>query len=209
MAITGRNGLVKLTGIEPESLEQLREWRNKEELRVHFREFREITKSMQEEWYEKCVKNNDTSQFNFEIRTLKNAELIGHCGLYYVKWTNRTAEFGIYVGDQKFRGRGYGSDALCALLCYGFNELGLNRIWCEVYDTNSAISIYKRLGFKHEGTMRQHHFTNGKFVDSHILGLLSNEWQQIQKIDKKKLSSSADTELASSLLLSFDFMKKT
>ena len=83
---------VILTSVEEENLEQLRNWRNRPELRKYFREYREISKTMQKRWFEKI--NNDPNQVNFEIRTLDNQLLIGHCGLYYINWIIKSAEFG-------------------------------------------------------------------------------------------------------------------
>ena len=131
-----------LTAVNPDSIETLRNWRNNPKLRRYFREFREISKSMQENWYNTRVLNNP-NQFDFEIHDKESKALIGHCGLYYVNWVSRAAEFTIYVGDFNFRGMGIGSDALRTLIGYGFNDLNLNRIWCEVYSNNEAIHIYE------------------------------------------------------------------
>ena len=129
-----------LTAVNPDSIETLRNWRNNPKLRRYFREFREISKSMQEN--NTRVLNNP-NQFDFEIHDKESKALIGHCGLYYVNWVSRAAEFTIYVGDFNFRGMGIGSDALRTLIGYGFNDLNLNRIWCEVYSNNEAIHIYE------------------------------------------------------------------
>lgn len=169
---------IYLSEIKEESLEALRVWRNDESLRVFFREYHEITQEMQTKWFNECVKNTE-KQFNFEIRILQPDELIGHCSLNYVSWTNRTAEFGIYIGPKNMRGHGYGSDALLTLLRYGFNELGLNRIFCEVFSMNAAIETYRKIGFKDEGVLREHHFTDGKFIDSFMLGMLKREWNEL------------------------------
>ena len=90
-----------LSAVDKESIEQMRCWRNIPELRKYFREYREISKEMQEKWYNKQEK--DAFQVNFEIHDLETKQLIGHCGLYYISWISRHAEFGIYIGDQKFR----------------------------------------------------------------------------------------------------------
>jgi len=166
---------VYLQAVEEESIEQLRQWRNNPELRQYFREYREISKKMQSAWYDNRVCNN-ANQVDFEIRDKETQKLIGHCGLYYIDWVNRKAEFTIYIGDFTFRNGGYGSDTLRNLIDYGFNTLNLNKIWCEVYSNNKAIEIYEHLGFTREGTMRQHYFDNGKWWDSHFMSLLESEY---------------------------------
>ena len=164
-----------LTAVSRDSLKQFMDWRNQPELRKYFREHKELNEDMQNSWYENRVLK-DPNQVNFEIRTKKDNNLIGHCGLYYISWIHRHAEFGIYVGDEKYRNGGYGSDALRTLIKYGFEDLNLNKIWCEVYSNNAALSVYERLGFVMEGVQRQHYFNEGKYWDSKILSMLKEEW---------------------------------
>lgn len=176
---------VNLCSIERESLEQLRTWRNQPELRKYFREHREINSAMQNSWYEEKVLK-DNNQVNFEIRDTKTDKLIGHCGLYYVHWVYRHAEFGIYIGDASYRSGGYGSDALRTLIKYGFEDLNLHRIWCEVYGNNKAIEVYKHIGFKSEGILRQNVFKNNEYLDSYILGILKEEYKNIYNIEERE-----------------------
>ena len=166
-----------LTAVNPDSIETLRNWRINPKLRRYFREFREISKPMQESWYRDRVLNNP-NQFDFEIRDKETGSLIGHCGLYYVNWVSRSAEFTIYIGDFSFRGQGIGSDALRSLIRYGFDDLNLNRIWCEVYSNNDAIHIYEKIGFIKEGVMRDQYYSEGKYWDSTILSMLSSDWKK-------------------------------
>tara|TARA_R110001583_G_scaffold158335_2_gene310307 strand:- start:137 stop:661 length:525 start_codon:yes stop_codon:yes gene_type:complete len=168
---------IKLTKVEKENIEQLRKWRNNPELRKYFREYRLINKENQQKWYESTVLNDSTS-YNFEIRDEISNKLIGHCGLHYVNWISRTAEFGIYIGDNDYRNGGYGSDALRTLIKYGFEDLNLNKIWCEVYDNNKALEMYKHIGFVYEGKLRQNYYNEGKYWDSHLLGMLKEEYKK-------------------------------
>jgi UDP-4-amino-4,6-dideoxy-N-acetyl-beta-L-altrosamine N-acetyltransferase len=166
---------VTLKAVEEESLEQFRNWRNDPELRKYFREYREISKTMQKKWFDNIC--NDKNQVNFEIRTLDEDTLLGHCGLYYINWITRSGEFGIYIGNKQYRNGGNGSDALRTLIKYGFENLNLNKIWCEVYDNNPSIEVYKHIGFVFEGTMRQNYYSEGRYWDSHILSLLREEYK--------------------------------
>lgn len=173
---------VYLTAVSKSSIEQLRSWRNDPELRQYFREFREISDAAQEKWYQDKVLGND-KQVDFEIRSIPEDKLIGHCGLYYINWLNRTAELTIYVGDPEYKYKGYGADALRVLMDYAFFTMNLNRVWCEVFSNNGAIHVYRKIGFIDEGTLRKHHYENGKYLDCHLLGLLKDEW-----VAKKEIS---------------------
>ena len=168
---------VNLKAVSPDSLQQFMEWRNQPELRKYFREYKELNEDMQKRWYENRVLG-DHEQVNFEIRDKKTNKLIGHCGLYYIDWISRHAEFGIYIGDSDYRSGGYGSSALRTLIKYGFEDLNLNKIWCEVYTNNDAAHIYKHLGFKSEGKLRQHYYNEGKYWDSIMMSLLKEEYDK-------------------------------
>lgn len=167
---------VILESVDSEHIEQFRTWRNNPNLRKYFREYREISDLMQKKWFDKI--NTDPNQVNFSIKDKKTGKLIGHCGLYYINWINRTGEFGIYIGEETYRNGGYGSDSLRCLIRYGFNDINLNKIWCEVYDNNASIDVYKRIGFVFEGTMRENYYNEGKYWDSHILSILKREWDE-------------------------------
>jgi len=167
---------ITLVSVEENNLEQLRVWRNRPGLRKYFREHREISKIMQEKWFKKI--NEDSEQVNFQIHDKETNKLIGHCGLYYINWIHRHAEFGIYIGDDNFRNGGWGSDALRTLINYGFDDLNLNRIWCEVYSNNTALEVYKHLGFKEEGVLRESYFNEGKYWNSHMLGILKKDYEE-------------------------------
>jgi RimJ/RimL family protein N-acetyltransferase len=99
---------------------------------------------------------------------------IGVCGFTSIDRVNQKAEFSLYIAPQ-FHGCGYGSAALYTLVRHGFEDMNLNRIWGETFDGNPAESIFKRIGFKKEGTLKQSYFRKGRFIDSHIYGIIRGE----------------------------------
>jgi RimJ/RimL family protein N-acetyltransferase len=183
--IKGKN--IILSSVEEEDLPLLLEWRNNPDYRRYYREYRELTLEHQKKWYkERCI-GDDRWQF-FVVKAIdedsdnKVYKTIGSCGLTYINWTSRTAEFAITIGDPKYRGKRLGGDTLRTLIKYGFEELNLNRIWCEVYSNNAAISVYKHIGFVEEGVLRENYYCEGKYWDSHILSMLKSEYEK----DKQK-----------------------
>lgn len=166
---------VILESVDSVHLEQFRIWRNNPDLRKYFREYREISDEMQKKWFEKIT--TDQNQVNFSIKDKKTKKLIGHCGLYYINWRSRHGEFGIYLGDASFRGGGFGSDALRQLCRYGFHELNLNKIWCEVYSNNASLEMYRHIGFVDEGILRENYYCDGKYWDSYVLSMLKREYE--------------------------------
>ncbi|MGC7870273.1 GNAT family N-acetyltransferase [Desulfosporosinus sp. SYSU MS00001] len=167
---------VGLRAIERQDLAQLQEWRNRPEYRRYFREYREIGMDAQNIWYEKKVLQDPNIRM-FSIVELATDRLLGACGLCYIDWVNRTADFSIYIGaDNLYIDSMFAPDSGKVLLDYGFDELGLHRIWAEIYDFDESKKVlFKTLGFKLDGRHRETHWAEGKWNDSLFYGYLSTE----------------------------------
>jgi RimJ/RimL family protein N-acetyltransferase len=104
---------------------------------------------------------------------------IGVLRLTDIDWVNRNACVGLYI-FKSYRGKGYASGLFRILLEYCFLHLGLHRTWLLVLDTNNIASrVYEKNGFKREGVMRQHIFRNGEYQDYVLMGLLREEFDEI------------------------------
>jgi len=79
---------------------------------------------------------------------------------------------GICVHEE-WQGKGVGAALMHAILDLADNWLNLTRIELEVFsDNEAAIHLYARFGFEVEGTLRQHAFRDGRFVDSTMMARL-------------------------------------
>lgn len=73
----------------------------------------------------------------------------------------------------EWQGKGVGAALMQAGLDLADNWLNLTRVELEVYaDNESAIKLYERCGFELEGTLRQHAFRDGRYVDSLMMARL-------------------------------------
>ena len=88
---------VGLRAIEREDLPQLMAWRNNPDLRKYFRETNEIDSINQDKWFN-IINDKNSIHKMFAIIKLDTDELIGACGLCYIDWINRSADFSIYIG---------------------------------------------------------------------------------------------------------------
>ena len=117
----------------------------------------------------------------FAIRALEDDRLLGDIGLFVVNnWTPRDAFVGIGIGNRNDWSKGYGSDAMKIILRFAFTELNLRRVTLNVFEYNPrAIRSYEKTGFRHEGRMRNALLRNGKRWDMFYMGILREEWMEM------------------------------
>lgn len=169
---------IYLDAIVENDLSLLMKWRNMPEFRKHFREYRELNPDMQRKWYENKVLDDDSTVM-FAIRLIETDELLGCCGLCYINWVHRNADLSLYVGwdDSYIDDVGYAEEACHLLFDYGFKELGLQKIWTEIYVFDKPkYNLLMRLGFHVDGELRNQYFYDGKWWNSYILSKLVAEW---------------------------------
>lgn len=81
------------------------------------------------------------------------------------------------------RGNGYVTEAASLLVDHAFQNLGLHRVFAWTIDDNDASqAVLRRLGFRHEGTYREHVFTRGEYRDTEHFGLLDSEWEGVEAV---------------------------
>lgn len=110
------------------------------------------------------------------IELAHEGRLIGECSLFSFNEQCRRAEVGYGLAFDAW-GHGYMHEALSALLDFGFSQLDLNRVEADIDPRNegSAKSL-ERLGFKHEGFLRERWIVDGEVSDTALYGLLAREW---------------------------------
>lgn len=103
---------------------------------------------------------------------------IGSCTYWHVDPESHCAEIG-YELNRTAWGQGITSEVLRTVIPYGFKELGLNRIEATPLAKNSRSSkVLVKLGFTHEGTLRQRCFFRDSYEDLMYFALLRNEWTE-------------------------------
>ena len=132
------------------------------------------------EWFEKdLVEQQKNDELFFLIRTLEEDLTIGLIGLDGIQWVHGDAWVGIGLGERKYWGKGYGTDAMRILLRYAFEELNLHRLSLSVFEYNSrAIRSYEKVGFVIEGCARQFLNRDGRRYDMIFMGILRDEWKE-------------------------------
>lgn len=137
-------------------------------------------KRAQEQIRERAEKERPGS-FPFLVQRVEDERIIGEAALVGVNTPHHTAWLAIGIGERELWGKGYGSDAVKILLRFGFQELNLHRINLGTFEYNArAIRAYERIGFVHEGRLRQSMRRDGRRWDNFFMGILRREWEAIQ-----------------------------
>lgn len=105
-------------------------------------------------------------------------ELIGRIDFDDLNRIDRTAELSIMLGAEAGRGRGYGADACHVLLRFLFDDRQIERVWLSVLDWNeAAVRLYEKLGFVHEGRLKESVWIEGAWHDLLMMGLMKSEYR--------------------------------
>ena len=173
-----RGQKTKLRAIEREDLPIFVRWFNDPEVRQYLAMYMPMSMAEEEKWFERQLEDQDSRIFAIET---EDGVHIGNCGLHNFDWKNRRAVLGISIGEKEYWGKGYGSDAVRTLLGFAFGEMNLHRVQLEVHDFNPrAIRCYEKCGFRHEGRLREARFSDGRYHDELMMGILREEFEANQ-----------------------------
>lgn len=136
------------------------------------------------ERYEKQLESVDPERYSFSARTLDGDRYIGFFGVW-VDLTHSEAWVGIGIGDRESWGKGYGTDMMKLCLQYAFMELGVARVSLGLHEYNPrALRSYEKCGFRLEGRTRKDVMREGRRTDTLWMGILREEWLQMQNGDR-------------------------
>lgn len=135
-----------------------------------------------EQRIERLATDHGKEAFAFVICLLADERLIGEAMLFQIDRANGSAGLGIFIGEATEWGKGYGTDAVNALVDFAFAELRLERVWLNVGTENHrARRSYEKAGFVHEGTQRHDRYEGGRYTDGHIMSILRDEWMALPR----------------------------
>ena len=107
---------------------------------------------------------------------------IGEVMLTDLDRRNGSAQLGIFIGEAGEWGKGYGTDAVNAIVDFGFAQLRLERIWLNVWTENPrARRAYEKAGFVHEGTLRHDRYEHGEFTSGDLMSITRSEWEALPR----------------------------
>lgn len=127
-------------------------------------------------WAQKgCTTFNKKILF-FHLLEKNNNRCIGWCGFHTWYTDHDRAELGYVMNNENDMGKGLMSEALEAVIEYGFTEMNLHRIEAMAAPYNKgSIRLLEKNGFTFEGVLREHYKVKGRNEDSNIYSLLRND----------------------------------
>lgn len=104
-------------------------------------------------------------------------KFVGEIGYHRISWINRKTTIGYWL-DKDAEGRGWMTAACRAMIDHALTALDLNRVEIRCASQNhKSRAIPQRLGFTHEGTLRQAEWLYDHFVDHEVYGMLKAQWK--------------------------------
>ncbi len=168
-----QNETIILRPVVREDLPLRMKWLNSEPV-LRWMPIGRVTAETTEQWFER--NKDDVSKRHFTVFCVKTDRAIGIAGLTGINQKDANAASYLAIGETDYLKKGI-APQICGLLArYGFEQLGLNRVYAYCYADNAAsIRAFLKAGFKQEGLLRQHALRDGAFVDRAVLGILKGE----------------------------------
>ncbi|OPZ35553.1 MAG: UDP-4-amino-4,6-dideoxy-N-acetyl-beta-L-altrosamine N-acetyltransferase [Synergistetes bacterium ADurb.BinA166] len=161
--------------VKSELQQRVREWRNSDRVRMNMLASDLISEEQHRRWLASLADRPDRQIVRvaffegvpFGIITLKD---IDRCSF--------RSDWGMYIGEECFLGRGLAKVMLFDLLVWAFEEEKLQRLYTSVLSDNAkAVALYLEHGFHFEGRFERHvRRESGELVDVYWLAVFADVW---------------------------------
>lgn len=139
-------------------------WRNTPSVMQNFIFRQTFTPEMHRNWLTTKVATGQVVQYIIEDKA--DGRPVG--SVYYrdIDPANHSAEYGIFIGEENARGKGFGTETARLFTEFGFTVLGLHRISLRLLAENlPARRSYEKAGFAEEGLFRDMVLLDGRYRD--------------------------------------------
>ena len=159
---TDRLALVLLT---TEDAPILAKWLNDQSVTAYLsRGDYPMTNKAEVEYLEKIYQ--DEAHLQLGVWHVADKKLIGTTGMHQINNRDRTASFGIMIGEPEYWSQGYGTEILEAMLTWAFAIRDLRNVTLLVLGNNPrGQRCYEKCGFVEAGRYTKHIFKQGEWHD--------------------------------------------
>ena len=103
---------------------------------------------------------------------------VGDLAFHWVSERDRTAEVG-FVFDPRYQGKGFATEAACALLDWAFTEAGFHRVIGRTEARNAASArVLEKLGMRLEARLVENEWVKGEWQSELVYAILEREWRE-------------------------------
>ena len=172
------DGRIYLRLMTREDTENIINWRNSDEVRKQFIYQKPFTKESHEKWIETMIETGKVVQM-----MIVECVMVRPIGSVYVRdidMEHKKGEYGIFIGDVDYLGKGYGTEAAELMIEYAFEFIGLHKLMLRVYaDNERAIKSYEKAGFLKEAYLKDDVYVQGKYRDIVLMAIINQEDKEV------------------------------
>jgi ribosomal-protein-alanine N-acetyltransferase len=116
--------------------------------------------------------------YDWAIEDAESHRMIGTCGFTRFDFASDAAEIG-YVLHPDYRGRGLATEAVRAVMAFGFDELSLHRISARyMVENERSRRLMERVGMTFEGVSREAEKIKGQYRSIGRCAILKHEYYE-------------------------------
>ena len=158
--------------INREDTDNILRWRNSSFIKNYFLYRQDITRQEHLSWLTEYVDTGKVIQFVIIEKETKTP-----IGSVYFKDIDRVVkkgEYGIFIGEESARGKGYGTETAIRMVRFFLDELGFHKLSLRVLEKNeTAIKSYESAGFRIEGRMEDEVCFDGKYENLIFMAVIN------------------------------------
>ena len=160
-------GNIYLSPINPEDYEAWTKFMNDSRITDGINQTKAILSiNKEKEFLEKYSKDDDPTEKAFTIVNKNNDKMLWITDLGDINYIDGTARLWISIWNYDEHNKWYWTDAVNAILLFGFHTLNLRNIDLHVFSFNEkAIKCYQKVWFQEYWRRKETHYCNGKFRD--------------------------------------------
>ncbi len=172
--------MVKLRKLVESDTANIVKWRNSTSVKCNLYSQEDITEEQHLNYFHNVVETGKCVQYIITVDDENGSRDIGTTFIKNIDRDSNKGEFGIFIGEDSARGKGYAKYAISEILKIAFEELDLNMVYLSVMEDNiSAIRAYENAGIKIEGKLRNGYLKKDGYVDIVIMSILKSEYKTI------------------------------
>ncbi|MBD1221296.1 UDP-4-amino-4,6-dideoxy-N-acetyl-beta-L-altrosamine N-acetyltransferase [Virgibacillus halodenitrificans] len=166
-----------LRKVVEEDLEMIMKWRISSEVTKYMYSDPELTIEKQRKWYKEIMENQQFEKY--WVIQLDSGVPVGLISINNIDYVNQHASWAYYLGNIEAKGKGLARILECNIYDYAFNNLNLNKLWCEVLEFNEkVVQMHEKFGSKIEGKFKEHIYKNGEYHNIIRMAILNEEWDR-------------------------------